>query len=98
MRFNKSRNKNISGITLECKPSPSPIIALDLVTSLKMSYVCVQSVSKLSSVYQHVDDVDLFVGGLLEKPKPGSLLGHTFLCIVGDQFARLKVASFPDRN
>uniref|UniRef100_A0A2P2HX17 Peroxidase-like n=1 Tax=Hirondellea gigas TaxID=1518452 RepID=A0A2P2HX17_9CRUS len=45
----------------------------------------------LSTMYQHVDDIDLFVGGLLEHPKVGSLVGHTFLCIVGDQFARLKL-------
>lgn len=47
--------------------------------------------NQLSQLYEHVDDIDLFIGGLLEHPKAGSLLGHTFLCIVGDQFARLKL-------
>ncbi|KAF2347540.1 hypothetical protein FHG87_021706, partial [Trinorchestia longiramus] len=51
-----------------------------------------EDAERLSSLYAHVDDVDLFIGGLLEKPKAGSLLGHTFLCIVGDQFARLRVS------
>ncbi|KAK8752100.1 hypothetical protein OTU49_012038, partial [Cherax quadricarinatus] len=37
-------------------------------------------------------DIDFFVGGLSERPVPGSLLGWTFLCVVGDQFARLKKA------
>ncbi len=40
--------------------------------------------------YKHYDDVDLYVGGLLEKPLNGSMLGLTFLCIIGDTFARLR--------
>ena len=47
-------------------------------------------VNRLRSMYKHVDDIDLFVGGLAEEPVSGGLLGWTFLCIVGDQFARLK--------
>ena len=39
-------------------------------------------------VYVHHDDVDLYVGGILEKPHGDSLLGPTFKCIVGDTFAR----------
>lgn len=27
---------------------------------------------------------------MAEKPKPGAILGPTFVCLVGDQFARLK--------
>ena len=45
----------------------------------------------LSQVYSHVDDVDLYLGGLLEKPMPGSLLGQTFSCIVADQMFRTMV-------
>ncbi|CAG7726747.1 unnamed protein product, partial [Allacma fusca] len=28
-------------------------------------------ISKLKGYYRHVDDVDLFVGGILESPLPG---------------------------
>ena len=47
-------------------------------------------VERLELIYDHVDDVDLFIGGVSETPAPGGLLGPTFRCIVGDQFARLQ--------
>ena len=38
-----------------------------------------------------MEDIDLYVGMTLEKPsQPGALVGDTFLCLIGDQFARLK--------
>lgn len=43
---------------------------------------------KLSKLYSHVDDVDLFVGGFLEENDGDSILGPTFRCIIGDTFAR----------
>ncbi|CAL4080234.1 unnamed protein product [Meganyctiphanes norvegica] len=49
-----------------------------------------QIVQRLQRMYRNVDDIDFFVGGISERPVSGGLLGHTFLCIVGDQFARLK--------
>ena len=48
-------------------------------------------VDMLRKVYSHVDDVDLYLGGLMEKPMPGSLLGQTFSCIVADQMFRAMV-------
>ena len=48
-------------------------------------------VSKLRTIYKDVDDVDLFVGGFLETPHRDSLLGPTFKCIIGDQFARYEM-------
>ncbi|CAL4060250.1 unnamed protein product, partial [Meganyctiphanes norvegica] len=47
-------------------------------------------VERLQSVYRSVDDIDFFVAGLMEHHVHGSHVGHTFLCIIGDQFARLK--------
>merc|ERR1712083_372347 len=56
-------------------------------------------VPRLQALYSKVEDIDIFVGGLLETPDSGplapghtrgSILGPTFLCLVGDQFARLK--------
>ena len=60
---------------------------------------------KLSKVYNHVDDVDLFSGGFMENQGSGcgegfsgheqcGILGPTFRCVVGDTFMGLK---FGDR-
>ena len=51
---------------------------------------CWQGVSVLRSIYPSVDEVDLFIGAVAEKPLKGALLGPTFVCLVGDQFARLR--------
>lgn len=53
-----------------------------------------KNVDALAKLYEHVDDVDYYAAGLLEKRKPGSILGHTFQCIVGEMFFRWK---FGDR-
>uniref|UniRef100_A0A1I8PRJ4 Chorion peroxidase n=1 Tax=Stomoxys calcitrans TaxID=35570 RepID=A0A1I8PRJ4_STOCA len=46
---------------------------------------------KLSQVYHHPDDVDLWIGGLLEKPIEGGIVGATLAEIIADQFSRFKV-------
>ncbi|XP_052080730.1 chorion peroxidase-like [Mytilus californianus] len=43
----------------------------------------------LQDLYASCDDVDLFVGGLLEKSKNGRV-GETFACLIGKQFHQTK--------
>lgn len=45
---------------------------------------------KLAEVYTHPDDIDLWVGGLLEPHAHDALVGATFSDIIADQFSRLK--------
>ena len=43
-----------------------------------------------ASVYDSIDDVDIWIGGLTEAHINGGLLGETFSEIVNDQFLRLR--------
>lgn len=45
---------------------------------------------QLQRVYDTVDDLDLWVGGLAEEPIDGALVGETFFAILTDQFERLR--------
>ena len=47
-----------------------------------------RTVRALSDVYDHVDDIDLFSGGLAERPVVGGLVGPTFACILGENLAQ----------
>ena len=47
-------------------------------------------VARLKQLYESVDDVDLFPGGLSETPLPGGVIGPTFSCIVAGVFSRLR--------
>ena len=46
--------------------------------------------NRLSSTYESVDDIDLWVGGLSEDPLPGSHLGKLFSMIIAEQFEALR--------
>lgn len=41
-------------------------------------------------VISHVDDIDLFTGGIAESSLHGALVGPTFGCLLGMQFQALK--------
>ncbi|KHJ93818.1 animal hem peroxidase [Oesophagostomum dentatum] len=44
----------------------------------------------LSKNYNTTDDVDFYVGSMLEDPVVGGLVGTTLSCVIGEQFKRLR--------
>ncbi|CAG9762636.1 unnamed protein product [Ceutorhynchus assimilis] len=49
-----------------------------------------ENIQKLEKLYKSPDDIDLLVGGSLEKLVPGARVGKTFLCIITEQFIRTR--------
>ncbi|BET01777.1 oxidoreductase activity, acting on peroxide as acceptor [Nesidiocoris tenuis] len=47
-------------------------------------------IARLRLIYPTVNDIDLFPGGLSERPLQGGLVGPTFACIIGLQFRQLR--------
>ncbi|XP_057375639.1 peroxidase-like [Daphnia carinata] len=47
-------------------------------------------VERFELLYDTVDDIDLFIGGISESKVEGASVGPTFQCMVADQFLRLK--------
>ncbi|KAH9632218.1 hypothetical protein HF086_003528 [Spodoptera exigua] len=45
------------------------------------------TVQKYETIFDHPIDVDLWSGGVSERPLPGSMLGPTFACIIATQFS-----------
>jgi peroxidase len=45
---------------------------------------------RLEQVYNSPQDIDLFVGGLLESSEDDAIVGPTFRDIIADQFSRLR--------
>jgi peroxidase len=48
------------------------------------------SARRIRNAYTNVEDIDLFVGGLSERPVVGGLVGPTFACIIAQQFSNLR--------
>ena len=89
-RIQRGRDHGLQGYTAyrqACVPARGkPASFADLAGPIRR-----RDVARLRRLYAHVDDVDLFVGGILERHRGGGILGPTFRCIVGDTFARLKL-------
>ncbi|KAL1452913.1 hypothetical protein WDU94_007097 [Cyamophila willieti] len=50
-----------------------------------------EDIEQLKTGYTHVDDIDLYIGGLYERPtEDGGLFGPTFRNIIAEQFYRWK--------
>jgi len=47
-------------------------------------------ISKLAQIYESPDDIDLYIGGLSERPSVGAAVGPVFGCLIASQFNDLK--------
>ena len=41
-------------------------------------------------IFRNPQDVDIYTGGLAERPIKGGIIGPLLTCIIGDQFIRIK--------
>ena len=49
-----------------------------------------ETLQKYSRTYATPDDIDLWSGGISERPMPGSMVGPVFGCIMGETFKNLR--------
>ncbi|XP_031834130.1 salivary peroxidase/catechol oxidase isoform X3 [Nomia melanderi] len=56
-----------------------------------LDHIPMEMLKKLRTIYASPDDVDLIVGGMLERPVTSDgLLGPTFSCLIFEQFSRTR--------
>lgn len=68
-----------------CNLEPSVGKFEDLTTVMKSGVI-----KKLKGLYKDVRSIDLFTGGLSEKPLHGAMVGPTFACLLSRQFDKLR--------
>ncbi|XP_067656798.1 peroxidase-like [Haliotis asinina] len=44
----------------------------------------------LKDIYESVDDIDLYSGGISEVPNLPAAVGKTYMCLIGEQFRKLR--------
>ena len=64
------------------------LLGLNPYTSFQQIIATPGVAERFASVYESIDDVDLWVGGIAEDAVNGGLLGETFNLIVSEQFQR----------
>jgi len=55
-----------------------------------MAQTANKTINILATLYKHVDDIDLWTGGISEFALPGGVLGPVFSCLVAEQFASVR--------
>ncbi|XP_036323831.1 peroxidase [Rhagoletis pomonella] len=48
------------------------------------------TILRYESIFEHPADIDLWSGGVSEKPLPGSMLGPTFACVIATQMSYVR--------
>lgn len=43
-----------------------------------------QDLERLKQIYTDHDRIDLIMGAIAERPKPGATVGETFSCLIGE--------------
>lgn len=49
-----------------------------------------ETIHRYASIFEHPADIDLWSGGVSERPLPGSMLGPTFACIIATQMSYVR--------
>ena len=88
LNIQRAREHGVPGYTAFRKWAEG--LPSNLKTTFKDLKSFIPNLRILKKVYRHADDIDLFVGGLYEKPLRGAVLGKVFSWILADQFQRLR--------
>ena len=91
LNIQRGRDHGIPGYNEYRQKCDSSILSTDSANDFSsFTLLSKKNREMLEEFYKHADDVDLFIGGILERRVGDSILGPTFRCIIGEQFLRLK--------